>query len=795
MEGYTMNDLTKRVFLLINNNFEVNNKIKNLSNVEKCLLLSEFLLKSNTINEGNGAETNIPVIDLMIVEEKDGIYIDYSKTKLNMGDFNDTYFSAMHYKNKPYLPFDMINKAFGNAGEYLMHNYFYLTRSKNETEDIDYLNDVSKLLEKVFREEEYDITVNPLYMIYNAQLLQIINGEKNIRINYDKVIPINGYYNYIKNIIPLNEANNYNLLYGTGNELYGSNTGLNTVDYLMRRICIARYQDALLGNSTKIAKCILHGDSTSNELLDRAIVRILAFLYEHYNIDPTDLHNINVETSELTTNIVENIDTFVTDFTNITTDYKLGLNESSFFLKKKRLLQIRKFLQNIQLTGNIRNKLFMLLSYSKLFHYKVIRKIFIILNNIEEDNNHFVYDKSQYSMFGKEPYTEKTIEDYCTKNGLHYTLIKKRYIAVKNIFPIKKYDVGADSFIQYLTTSIDKNIKASFLLYMYGDFKYDTAKKIVTNYRKNIYVDKNELYPEIDVFEPLLECTNKKECENNIFFLDRGIDWSRGSVLDYNKVYFESFKNGEPMLTGGSGHTADILISIGFLNNVDNEELLEIIKKFGLICIAAMFPRKDHSIYEIYRAINMFDILEGPNIWKCDDYDLNPAKYIRWLCNNGDKMECIREHTRADICLSQIYSDFVKHIINLVEFNKNDTVNNIATKILDDVRSFSHSLKISDAHIKKELFKTFYIIENEEKKKLLNDSEYAYCIQKSHETLKQFYQSGIPVPDSIANHEIYLFEDEYIRCRYKKQNYFYAGNSILNLYIALKCYFQENQCD
>jgi hypothetical protein len=387
------------------------------------------------------------------------------------------------------------------------------------------------------------------------------------------------------------------------------------------------------------------------------------------------------------------------------------------------------------------------------------------------------------------------VQDYCRINRLNYRLIIERYNAVKKIFPIKKYDVGANSFIQYLTSSIDKNMKASFLLYMYGDFKYDTAKKIVTNYKKKIYVDKNDIYPEIDEFEPLLECTNQKECEEDVFFLDRGIDWSRGSVLDYNKVYFESFKNGEPMLTGGSGHTADILISIGFLNNVNNVELLKIIKKFGLICVAAMFPRKDHSIYEIYRSINMFDILEGPNIWKCNDSDLSTAKYIKWLCDNDTKMTCISENTRADICLSEIYSEFIREIINLVTINRNNTVHNIATIILDYVKSYSDRLKIKESHIKKELFKTFSIIVNEEKKKSLNDSEYAYCIQKSHETLKQFYQSGMAVPDSIANHEIYLLEDESIRCRYKKQTYFYAGNSLLNLYIALKCYFQENQCD
>lgn len=744
----------------------INDIINKMSPSVKLEIFVKYLFESLTMNDGFGAEIAIKPHELMFNTNNN--QLDYDK-KLNIYDFTDSSCYTLYYYDIPYSSYDIIKRAFGNGAEYIMHNIFYIRRLNDDV--IAYITDLNNKIKQINERTLSDD-------IYHNQLMSIIhNTTEEVQLqNY--IVTLDDNYQYEQNIIPPRERDTYYAMFGNGTNVFGADVDI-AADYYTKRICIRRYQDALYSNSMSIAKCLVQNEYDEIKiLLGTSTMKIFSLLKEHY-MDGLDFDK----------------NRFATDFSIITTDYKLDINAKSIFFRQIRLNDVYEFINGIIIDGGIRNKLFVLLTLSKLIHCTLIRKMFLILNN-EENKTQENYDEKEYYMFGlkNEPYTSQHVETYCAKHELHYKLIKARYDVIKKIYNIKKNDTGSTDLHDYLSNVAKKDIKKAFLLYMYDDYKYNASKSIRLNHDKKTYVNPSHVYPKIDKYEPLYNCDKKDGCQmDEIGFLDRGVDWSRSSVLDYNKVYLESFKNGEPMLTGGSGHTADILVAIGYINNVSNIELVKIIKKFTMICVICMFPRKDHSPYEMYRSIQMFDILGDAPIWKCPT---SSGGYLQWLCSDFAK------NTQIDMCLSTetklntfLTNDFASNINQLLGIILNSSGVAMPT-LIDKIKVYYRQLypTIGEKYLNKELFKIFYILVDEERKKKLDDANYAYYIQETHITLSNYIYMKLPIPSHLEYYDIYKYEDDAIRCVLPEKYYIYKGSSLINIYMILRYYFSGDQC-
>jgi hypothetical protein len=573
-------------------------------------------------------------------------------------------------------------------------------------------------------------------------------------------------------------------------------------EYIMR-ILVNRYQFELLSNSKKIAKNVIDQQyGFFNNLLNYHIKKAYYIIQSCISVSGTFSK-----------------ESFLRLFLKLTTDFdfeKNVLDQKSAYVVRKNIELVDGFITGVMQDSNIRNRLFMLLNFSKIIHYTLIRKLFMVqylINQIEKKatnldsdsiiNNYFDICLRhgidfQDSIITFDDFTQKyekidrkeigkiielfDIQNCCRSYNINYKILLRRYLIMEELIVLKSDDTGTDNLGVYLFDVLDKNQTKSFMLYMFEDYKYGTYGRIRLPRKTNapIYND-NDIYPPIDDFE--FKEYDKINHVNR--FSDRGIDTQRFSVYDKDNIFREAYGKGEPLLTGVSGHTADLLILIGLLNNeieddVDHaEKMLRVIKCFTLLCIAAMFTRKDHSIFEIYRSISLFKTMYEGNkgdIFKCPENKYINGECLEWLYSdiegfsykgfsiNEKKIKSVmRSNLTPTNYLSNAYADAVREIVGVLDKGDNTTFGKLCEQIVSIMRAYVGSLKLDkekiiDNDVYKELFFLFLVMRYEYLKKDLNDVDYIRWMNHINILEKKYRESGI-IPYELEKYNYYRYED------------------------------------
>lgn len=757
----------KEVFKIDQNKILLSDELHDINLYQKTIMFLNYLIDSWSLNSFKGSENviKLPELKYIKIEEKIILYID---TKLNIRDFSNSLIHVKYHKNIPYLSYDLLRSTFGKPTEFIIYNLFYLSFNSTTEDLVKYLKHVLNVLHNINKSNSY-IKNN-----YENQLYYIFNNQSKINLNiYDIDYKITEKYEHINNIIPYELQDIYIQKFGTDYTLYGFNTQIKNKDYFVRRICIKLYQNSILSNSAKIANCLTKLNSEKyNELINAAYNRSISVLSNFYPV------NIKSEI------ILENLSfDFFVDYKNLSNDFEFDKMFKSKKTKKteKNVFQfVKTFIEAVMKTDNIRTKLMILHTFLRLVCYTAIRKSFIIFYvnetpSITTENKNELFIKYNLEIFSNLNFpTNEDVKSYCSKNNLFYDLLLKRYKIFKDLILIKQYDINTKDPLIYLTNVLDDNIKMTFLLYMFSEFKFDTSKKIQTLYKKtNVCFDSNYVNSPIDEYDNVNRCYNTN---NKVIFNDRGIDWIRSNPIEFGNVYLEAFKNGESMLTGHSGHSADILLGIAYLyGDYENKsEFPILIKHFLLMCIVVMFPRKDHSIYEMYYSMTQFNIFDKFKFWD------NQMPFLTWLLEN------ICDSEEYSYYLTPQFAEIVENIINIVKNNSN---------ILQVVIKCKNV--ISDKNL---LFILFNIMVKEELLKKLNDSEYAYYSAELNNTIKIFSNfKNSKFPNSLTYEDFDTYEDQNMKCNiikeYNYKHYFYKGSSFINILIILRSYFSNFYCE
>ncbi|XWV25006.1 hypothetical protein QJ856_gp0772 [Tupanvirus deep ocean] len=684
----------------------------------------------------------------------------------------------------PYFPIQTIKNIFGDISTYLITNLSWINIY---TSDIN--NQISYLTEFYNNYTNRDQNLN-FDDITNTRILDVIQGDILIKCNDMSLKCMNDEVNKfidkinIKLLIkPPDNKNpttngkipqeNYKLYENYensyGENIFGTNNGISDKEKILRRICLGRYQYSQLKNAYLLARSILEKNTKFfDTYLESQMDRML-------NLFQKELYTVNGEFRK---------DLFSIHFLLLTTDFvvpQITNFEHSVYLERSYIDMIYNFIIEIKEKGNFRNKLFIYLAFSKILHYALIRKLFMvqyvnesgldkkILFDYGINNNQITLDKiDQSNNF------DFDVETYCETHGLNFTLISHRYNMTKILVPLKKDDIGTSDIKTYLFDVLDRNIKFVFLLYLYEDFKNGIYGRVRFDWSKikpkdYILVPRKSgiIYPDVDLYEFY------RQKGDSISFLDRGIDTQRMSVLDKDNIFLESFKNGEPVLAGASGHTADILLCAGYLEPSNNlENYLNSMKIMTILCIAVMFPRKDHSIFEMYRALQLFNQPFNTDIFTCPSYNVSNGSCFKWLLENnnyviGDNF-FNGSHVYSDLkrnvdksfeyYLSPEYIEIIQNILNIF-YNHGVIIN------LQDLLALTENIvrdKFSDVYA--ELFIIMSIVRRENEKLWMTDAEYAYNIERKHWTIRDFINNNYSVPEILVNDDIFLYEDDVVTC-------------------------------
>lgn len=696
----------------------------------------------------------------------------------------------------PYLPIELIRNIFGDVPAYIITNLSWINANITDVNSqINYLSQTYDIyrnakytpIDKFMKKSKFVNNIKQLndqqfnilmkcddltLSCMNKEFLKKINEYTNLEIVIKSPVDTN-----ITNIgkIPENLVNffrKYKNTYGT--DIFGSNDNISVLEKFIRRICLSRYQYSQLKYAYLIAKSILEDN------YDFFINFLIKQMNNIFSMFKEQLYIVNG---------IFRKDIFVLHFLTLTTDFTIpSINkfEHSIFLEESYIDVIYDFIDGIIKKGNIRNKLFIYLAFSKMLHYTLIRKLFLIFftreNNMDTNilfkyginNNKITMNVLQETNFNFD------VDVYCREYGLNFNLISYRYHIIKELVPLKKDDIGTDNLKTYLFDVLDKNIKSVFLLYIYEDFKYGTTSRVRFDWNKiepkdYILIPKynNIIYPPVDIFEFY------RQKNNYISFLDRGVDTQRMSVYDKDNIFIESYRKGEPVLAGASGHTADILLCLGYFEKSDNLFIfLNAMKIMILICVSVMFPRKDHSIFEMYRALQLFNKPFGTSVFTCPEKNSKIGSCFRWLLTenyyelnyngidynfNGNKIyQKLDNMGRSfEYYLSVPYRHFIKDIVNIFytekenKININDLINNIA-----ETKKYFKDFN----HFNRELFIIMSIMRHEGKKLWMDDAEYAYNIELKHISMRNFINNNYPIPSIFTNDDIFLYEDNIVTC-------------------------------
>ncbi|XWV26255.1 hypothetical protein QJ857_gp0820 [Tupanvirus soda lake] len=684
----------------------------------------------------------------------------------------------------PYFPIQTIKNIFGDVATYLMTNLSWINIY---TPNVD--NQISYLIQFYdnYISKNQNIDIND---IENTRMLDAVQGDILIKCSDMSLECMNNEVN--KFIDELNiklfvkQPNNKNptingkipqenyKLYENyenayGENIFGTNNGISDKEKFLRRICLARYQYSQLKNAYLLARSILERnfkffDAYLKTQMDKML-----------NLFKKELYTVNGEFRK---------DLFSIHFLLLTTDFvvpQITNFEHSVYLERSYIDMIYNFIMEIKEKGNLRNKLFIYLAFSKILHYVLIRKLFMVEyvneNNMDKkilfdygiNNNKITLDK-----INENDNFDFDVETYCRTHDLNYTLISHRYNVTKTLVSLKKDDIGTSDLKTYLFDVLDKNIKFVFLLYLFEDFKNGIYGRVRFDWSKikpkdYILVPRESgiLYPDVDLYEFY------RQKGDSISFLDRGIDTQRMSVLDKDNIFLESFKNGEPVLAGASGHTADILLCAGYLEPSSNlQNYINSMKIMTILCIAVMFPRKDHSIFEMYRALQLFNQPFNTDIFTCPTSYIHSGSCFKWLLDdniyNIDNIFFDGNNVYADLkknidksfeyYLSPQYIEIIQEILNI--FYTRDTTVYLQNLLV----SFKTIMENKFNDIYTELFIIMSIIRRENERLWMSDAEYAYNIERKHWMIRDFINNNYSVPEILVNDDIFLYEDDVVTC-------------------------------
>ncbi|AVG46237.1 hypothetical protein [Acanthamoeba polyphaga mimivirus] len=838
----------------LNSNYLLTNRVSNIirGSKEKNLIYFYFMFTLCYLHQNNISTSNIDIFNFGLRKNKepkslkimiDGeernvpisllyrrggylepVFVDFiidnSKSKLfNINNFmpfgdNILYKNISDDVKYPYLPIELIKQLFGPVSSYIMKNISFMDHNETDIQKMYLLN--------MYDIYNYDyITNNNITDVYSFNILQsslvmncqkdtlncskeisysTINQLSNLNINI-MAPPFNNPTNFGK--IPSNKINQYNKYNGMyGINIFGSKNDHRSWEKLTRRTCLGRYQYSQLKNAYTISKSILEINyDFFNELLDQQINTIMNMLTQ-------ELYTINGKFQ---------IETFVLHFLVLTTDFSIPLMNNfdhSVFLEQSYVKMVYEFIEGIIQNGNIRNKLFVYLALSKILHLTLIRKLFMVMYVQENNSNYdvlsnFGISKNKITM-DKSQNNEKLVFDvksYCNDKGINYNLIQHRYNVVKELIVLKKDDIGTNDLEIYLFKILEENIKMVFLLYLYEDFKYGSSGRIRFDWNKikpkdYILLPQSEsiLYPDMDIYE----FYRKKN--DYVAFLDRGIDTQRMSVLDGDGIFLESFKFGEPVLAGASGHTADILLCAGYLESSgDMTNFLNKMKLMTILCISVMFPRKDHSIFEMYRALQLFNPAFTTNIFTCPNKYNKTGSCFKWMLD--DNYYRLAKNTfdgpntfihfknkiekNFDYYLSNKYYDLVKNIVQIFYRSESNRVN-----IGDLTKQIKNKFSNSEfQNINSEAFVIMTILRREASKLWMTDSEYVYDIENKHISIRNFINNNYTLPDIFINDDIYLYEDSIVTCTRSVYDYIKPIEDFDNTCLILQKIFRKKSQD
>lgn len=692
----------------------------------------------------------------------------------------------------PYFPIETIKNIFGDVAAYTITNLSWiekLTWSVNS--QIEYFVNLYNLYDSHKFNDTTNSKVDNTYALNILQSKILINcQDKSLKCANEEINKLMDGFNNLQLIlkhpnhvnsteigkIPSNLSNlyrKYEDIYGSN--IFGSNKGITIEEKFTRRICIARYQYSQLKTAYLVSKSILENNY---DFFDKFITKQLNKMM---NLFETELYTVNGKFQK---------ELFTQHFTTMTVDFimpPINQFEQSDFLEKSYTDMIFDFIMSIKHNGNIRNKLFIYVAFSKILHYALIRKIFLIfyVNETKSDpkilfkyginNNRITMDHINSTEEFK-----FDVVAYCKKHVLNYTIIDDRYVTVKGLLPLKKDDLGTDDLKTYLFDLIDKNLKYTFLLYLYDYFKYGFHGRIrfdgnKLKHKDYILVPKNAdiIYPKVDAYEYY------RRSNDSISFFDRGIDTQRMSVLEMDNIFIESFKNGEPVVAGTSGHTATIILCAGYLEEMFGPdqpdrfvEFINSMKIMTMICIATMFPRKDHSIFEMYRALQLFNDPFRTNKFTCPNENINTGSCFKWLLDgttysvdnikfNGNDVYTNLQNKIGksfEYYLSPEYKRIINDVVN-VFFHDNQVITSS-----DLVKMISTIINKKFNDINAELFIIMSIIRKEGERLWMSDAEYAYNIELKHLSIRNFVNNNYSVPEFLTNDDIFLYEDDIVTC-------------------------------
>jgi hypothetical protein len=694
-----------------------------------------------------------------------------------------------------YCPSDIIKKIFGKIAYYIIINiatcknkYEYLLQKKS-------VYDHHILSKKMSNTQNIKINnLNDLENIQFVEYLNCIKQEDTFRCLNNKMI------NYMDKIYDMYITNNklndqylridnveidYKYINSHGKKL---NLQLNNdkINKLIRRIVILRFQYSQLKHGYELSSNLIKSNyDFFDKYLDNYLKKVL-------NLFETEIY---------TQNGLFNKELFCNNFITLTTDFPLSnftkLTNIHYF-RDLYYESIYNYVIGIIKNGNIRNKLFVLLTFSKMLHYMLIRKLFIVIyvnknpKNLKRDEIFSKYGISNIITIDNSTTTIIfDIENYCLKKGLNYALISYRYNIVNTLLNQKKKDIlqlaGYNENDEldmkfYLFDILDKNIKASFLLYMYENYKYGYTGRIFFDWKKikekdYNYTEDKFIFPKIDIYEPIIKNKNK------IKFMDRGIDTQRLSVNDKDNSFYEAFTRGEPVLAGSSGHTADILLLVGYFENNNVNMVIKPVKIMVIICIAVMFPRKDHSIFEMYNSMELFNNAFNTNIFTCPVDNQSSGNCLKWLLK-----------TTCDVSGKIYNSDIYEKMINCEKYLSVEYVNKIKKIILflyenNQILLISKLVnKLDNIFIDDDLEKFIFlsILKREIKMIDLDDREYVYNIEQKHIAIKNFIDHNLNIPTFLEDDDIFLYEDELITCTRSLYDMIRTDDDINNIYTLLQ---------
>lgn len=720
----------------------------------------------------------------------------------------------------PYLPIDLIKKTFGTISSYVMENLCWIAKSPTSTEisvidkQILYLLDMYDLFNGVPLSNN-NITNVANYNMVQTNIIMNCHGDVSKCFQYNTNNLINDLDNLEVTILPPDNTNPtklrmipddlkklyqiYNNQYGI--KIFGPIKSTNDIDIKMeiftRRVCLSRYWYSQLKNSYLVSRTILEDNYNFFEaFLDEQINKLM-------NLIQQELYTIDGKFQ---------VEIFVYHFLSLSTDYILpSINNFDYsnYLEESYVTMIYDFITSIISNGNIRNKLFVFLALSKIIHLSMIRKIFMVFYVKENSNNssellqHGINNnKITMDKFDENIHFEFDANIYCQQRGLNINLIEYRYTILKELVPLKQNDIGTNNLGYYLFRLLDNNIKHTYVLYMYEDFKYCILGRIRFDknkvpFKDYTYIPKNQniLYPKMDLYE-----FHKKHNEY-VAFLDRGMDTQRMSVLDHDNIFIESFRQGEPVLSGASGHTADILLCAGYLEPSNSDRFINKMKLMTILCVSVMFPRKDHSIFEMYRALQLFNKPMKTNEFTCPVENINTGSCFKWLLsdivyNVGDNQLIgnqiyntltNRLNRSFEYYLSPKYYKIIEKIIE--QFYKPTSQNININKFANDIRNIIYDQQFNN--INDELFIIMTIIRREGNKIWMNDAEYAYNIENKHISMRNFIDGNYSLPDFFTDDDIFLYEDNVITCTRSIYDFVKPVNSFDNTCLILQKIFWE----